>query len=140
MTPALTFFVGLGMLILFGWYFATDQGPRKRLLATTLMVLLVVFSIAAIWPPQKKIALGLDIQGGTSFLIRLVPGDKQITKGMLEQAVEVIRNGLTILESVNRLSVLSAVIGFLFRFRGWTLQRFRKRATSCRAWRNSSSV
>src|SRR5437764_1258007 len=91
MTPALTFFVGLGMLILFGWYFATDQGPRKRLLATTLMVLLVVFSIAAIWPPEKKIALGLDIQGGTSFLIRLVPGDKPITKGMLEQAVEVIR-------------------------------------------------
>ncbi len=91
MTPALTFFVGLGMLILFGWYFATDQGPRKRLLATTLVVLLVIFSIAAIWPPQKKIALGLDIQGGTSFLIRLVPSDKPITKGMLEQAVEVIR-------------------------------------------------
>src|SRR6059036_2916049 len=91
MTPALTFFIGLAMLVLFGWYFATDQGPRKRLLAMTLMVLLVVFSIAAIWPPQKKIALGLDIQGGTSFLIRLVPGDKPITKGMLEQAVEVIR-------------------------------------------------
>src|SRR6266436_1056864 len=91
MTPALTFFVGLAMLVLFGWYFATDQGPRKRLLATTLMVLLVVLSIAAIWPPQKKIALGLDIQGGTSFLIRLVPGDKPITKGMLDQAVEVIR-------------------------------------------------
>jgi SecD/SecF fusion protein len=91
MTPALTFFVGLGMLILFGWYFATDQGPRKRLLAITLMALLVIFSIAAIWPPQKKIALGLDIQGGTSFLIRLVPGDKPITKGMLDQAVEVIR-------------------------------------------------
>jgi len=91
MTPALTFFVGLAMLVLFGWYFATDQGPRKRLLAGTLMLLLVTLSIAAIWPPQKKIALGLDIQGGTSFLIRLVPGDKPITKGMLDQAVEVIR-------------------------------------------------
>src|SRR5881227_21665 len=91
MTPALTFFVGLGMLILFGWYFATDQGPRKRLLATTLMLLLVIFSIATIWPPQKKISLGLDIQGGTSFLIRLKAGDKPITKGMLDQAVEVIR-------------------------------------------------
>src|SRR5213593_4439912 len=91
MTPALTFFIGLAMLVLFGWYFATDQGPRKRLLAMTLMLLLVVFSIATIWPPQKKIALGLDIQGGTSFLIRLVPGDKPITKGMLDQAVEVIR-------------------------------------------------
>lgn len=91
MTPALTFLIGLSMLILFGWYFATDQGPRKRLLAMTLMLLLVIFSIATIWPPQKKIALGLDIQGGTSFLIRLVPGDKPITKGMLDQAVEVIR-------------------------------------------------
>jgi SecD/SecF fusion protein len=90
MTPALTFFIGLVMLILFGWYFATDQGPRKRLLAATLMLLLVTFSIITIWPPQKKIALGLDIQGGTSFLIRL-KGDKDVTKGMLDQAVEVIR-------------------------------------------------
>ena len=91
MTPALTFFVGLITLVLFGWYFATDQGPRKRLLAAALMLLLVTFSIVTIWPPQKKIALGLDIQGGTSFLIRLKPGDKPITKAMLDQAVEVIR-------------------------------------------------
>src|SRR6266498_1486181 len=91
MTPALTFLVGLAMLVLFGWYFATDQGLRKRLLAMTLMLVLVVSSIVTIWPPQKKIALGLDIQGGTSFLIRLKGGDKEVTKGMLDQAVEVIR-------------------------------------------------
>ena len=91
MTPALTFFIGLVMLILFGWYFATDQGLRKHLLAATLMLLLVTFSIITIWPPQKKIALGLDIQGGTSFLIRLKGGDKEVNKGMLDQAVEVIR-------------------------------------------------
>src|SRR5947209_4723978 len=91
MTPALTFFIGLVMLVLFGWYFATDQGLRKRLLALTLTVLLIVFSIVTIWPPEKKIALGLDIQGGTSFLIRLMKGDKDVTKGMLDQAVEVIR-------------------------------------------------
>jgi SecD/SecF fusion protein len=93
MTPALTFFIGLVLLVLFGWYFATDHGPRKRLLATLLMVLLVAFSIVTIWPPSKKIQLGLDIQGGTSFLIRLVPaqGDRALTKTNLEQAVEVIR-------------------------------------------------
>src|SRR5213079_3355292 len=34
---------------------------------------------------------GLDIQGGTSFLIRLMGGDKEVNKGMLDQAVEVIR-------------------------------------------------
>jgi SecD/SecF fusion protein len=91
MTPGLTFFIGLAALVLFGWYFATDQGLRKRLLATALVLLLVVSSIVTIWPPQKKIALGLDIQGGTSFLIRLKGGDKEVTKGMLDQAVEVIR-------------------------------------------------
>jgi SecD/SecF fusion protein len=90
-SPGVTFFVGLGLLILFGWYFATELGPRKRFLATLLMVLLVAFSIATIWPPKEKIALGLDIQGGTSFLIRLVKTDKEITKAMLDQAVEVIR-------------------------------------------------
>ena len=93
MSPALTFLIGLVLLVLFGWYFATDHGPRKRLLATLLMVLLVVFSIVTIWPPSKKIQLGLDIQGGTSFLIRLVPaqGERALTKTNLDQAVEVIR-------------------------------------------------
>ncbi|HXP35065.1 MAG TPA: protein translocase subunit SecD, partial [Chthoniobacterales bacterium] len=91
MSPALTFFAGLGLLVLFGWYFATDVGLRKRLLATTLVMLLVAFSIATIWPPKDKIQLGLDIQGGTSFLIRLMGGDKEVNKGMLDQAVEVIR-------------------------------------------------
>jgi SecD/SecF fusion protein len=93
MTPGLTFFCGLVLLVLFGWYFATDHGPRKRLLAILLMALLVAFSCAIIWPPSKKIQLGLDIQGGTSFLIRLVPGEgtRELTKNNLEQAVEVIR-------------------------------------------------
>jgi SecD/SecF fusion protein len=91
MNPALTFFIGLVLLILFGWYFATNFGLRKRILASLLMLMLVVFSIVTIWPPREKIALGLDIQGGTSFLIRLKEGDKPITKAMLDQAVEVIR-------------------------------------------------
>jgi len=96
MTPVLTFFAGLGLLVLFGWYFATDVGLRKRLLATTLVMLLVAFSIATIWPPKAKIQLGLDIQGGTSFLIRLMGGDKEVNKGMLDQAVEVIRKRIDV--------------------------------------------
>jgi SecD/SecF fusion protein len=93
MTPGLTFLVGLLLLILFGWYFATDYGLRKRLLATLLAAMLVAFSIATIWPPEKQIALGLDIKGGTSFLIKLqqLDKDKPITAGLLDQAVEVVR-------------------------------------------------
>ena len=60
--------------------------------ATTLVTLLVVFSIWSISAaPQKKVRLGLDIKGGTSFLIRLKSEDKTLSKGMLDQAVEVIR-------------------------------------------------
>lgn len=91
MSPALTFFAGLGLLILFGWYLATEIGPRKRWLALTMTLLALAIAVTEIYPPQKKIALGLDIQGGTSFLIRLVKTDKPITKAMQEQAVEVIR-------------------------------------------------
>ncbi|HEY1582010.1 MAG TPA: protein translocase subunit SecD [Chthoniobacterales bacterium] len=91
MSSIVEFFLGLGLLVLFGWYFATDRGLRKRLLALALVTLLVVFSIWSIWPMQKKVRLGLDIKGGTSFLIRLKSEEKNLTKGMLDQAVEVIR-------------------------------------------------
>ncbi len=93
MSPALTFFCGLLLLVLFGWYFATDSGLRKHLIALLLAAMLVAFSIATIWPPEKRIALGLDIKGGTSFLIKLqqLDKDKPVTPGLLDQAVEVIR-------------------------------------------------
>src|SRR5205823_2263769 len=75
-----------------GWYFATDYGTRKRILALALVLIAVGLSIVMIWPPDKKIQLGLDIKGGTSFLIRLQEtGDKQVTPATLDQAVEVIR-------------------------------------------------
>ena len=91
MNAPLTFSVMLILLVLLGWYFATDHGLRKRWIAALLTVVLVGLMLNAINPPKDKIALGLDIQGGTSFLIRLVGAEKEVTKAMLEQAVEVIR-------------------------------------------------
>ena len=98
MNATLTFFFGLFILLLFAWYFLTDLERTKRWLGTTLALLLCVFSIDAFLPFDQKIHLGLDLQGGTSFLVRLVPpipeeGGKPraITPEMQEQAVEVIR-------------------------------------------------
>jgi SecD/SecF fusion protein len=109
MTPAATFFAGIGLLILFGWYFATDSEKIRRLLGTVLTIAITAFCLASTYPPfdQKKpdgsvihpgkIHLGLDLQGGTSFLIRLDPalgaeGTKRpITKSMVDQAIEAIR-------------------------------------------------
>ena len=92
MPPYLTFFIGLVMLVLFGWYFAVDLGPRKRILGSLLTVLLTAFCVWSMLPMDKKIRLGLDLKGGTSFLIKLSSEDgSAIAKETLDQAVEVIR-------------------------------------------------
>ena len=92
MTPLLTFFFGLLLLGLFGWYFATESDAKKRWLGAVLTVLLLLFCVDSATPPAKKIRLGLDLRGGTSFLLQLVPQNGQpITTDMLQQAVEVIR-------------------------------------------------
>ncbi len=104
------FLFGLLMLVLFGWYFFTDSDRVKRNLGTLLTILLTSFCLWETYPPfdrkdadgkligePGKIHLGLDLQGGTSFLIRLDPpaeegGKKrEITKDMVEQAMEAIR-------------------------------------------------
>ena len=109
MSPSWTFACGLLLLILFGFYFFTDSDRVKRILGSALTVILVSLCLAAAYPPFDvkdangkvvqvgKIPLGLDLQGGTSFLIRLVaePDEKgeikEITSTMVDQAVEVIR-------------------------------------------------
>jgi SecD/SecF fusion protein len=92
MNPAITFTFGLILLIFFGWYFATDPGRQKRILGTVLTVLLVAFCLQSVIPPSLKLHLGLDLQGGTSFLIRLdKPTAGILDKDTVNQAVEVIR-------------------------------------------------
>jgi SecD/SecF fusion protein len=97
MKPAWTFTFGILLLILFGWYFATDIARRKRILGAVLTIFVVALCLEALHPLEKAIRLGLDLQGGTSFLMRLVPEkdetgqQREIAPNMLDQAVEVIR-------------------------------------------------
>jgi len=109
MAPIWTFFYGLTLLIILGWYFTTDSAPRRRILGTVLTILTIAFCLVDIIPPfdvkdasgkvitPGKIHLGLDLQGGMSFLIRLDPPvddkgvKKAITPDMVDQAVEAIR-------------------------------------------------
>jgi SecD/SecF fusion protein len=99
------FFYGLGLLALFGWYLFTDHERLKRILGSVLTVLLCALCVWSVNPPQEKIQLGIDLKGGTSFLVRLVTVDveveqadgtkrmekREITPSMVDQAVEVIR-------------------------------------------------
>lgn len=93
MNPIFTFFFGLLILGMFGWYFFTEIERRKRIVGTALTILLVAFCIESVYPPKDKVQLGLDLEGGSSFLIRLVKENPEdiITPTMQTQAVEVIR-------------------------------------------------
>ena len=97
MSPGLTFVLGLVLLMLFGWYFLTDLERSKRMVGSVLTVLLTFLCLQAIYPPEKKLALGLDLRGGTSFLIQLVSQkqedgtQREITPELVDQAVETIR-------------------------------------------------
>ena len=92
MSPTFTFAFGLLLLGLFIWYFFTDLSLRKRMIGTVLTILLVAFCLEAVMPPEKKIRLGLDLQGGTSFLLRLVDETGEgVSPTTLDQAIEVIR-------------------------------------------------
>ena len=94
MRPEYVFLLGLAVLGLFGWYFTTDPGPRKRVLGLVLITLLVVGALFSIYPPREKILLGLDLRGGTEFLIRLVKDNPEarISPQARDTAVEVIRS------------------------------------------------
>ena len=105
----LIFSAGMLLLVLFGWYFATESERVRRILGTVITVCVLALALHSAYPPfdvkdaagnvttPGKIQLGLDLKGGTSFLIRLIaePDEKgetkEITKTMVEQAVEVIR-------------------------------------------------
>ena len=105
----LIFLAGMLLLALFGWYFSTDSERVKRVLGTIITVCVIALALQAAYPPFEvknaagetvqpgKIPLGLDLKGGTSFLISLVAETdesgkkKEITKTMVDQAVEVIR-------------------------------------------------
>ena len=93
MTAELKFISGLLALILFLWYLASgDVQRRRRLIGTLLTLVVVAIALGSALPLDKKISLGLDLQGGTSFLLRLVkPGGDPIDPGARDQAVEVIR-------------------------------------------------
>lgn len=97
MTPSLVFVTGLLLSGLFGWYFLTDNERTRRLLGSVLSVSIVLLAVVSVYPPEEKLPLGLDLKGGTSFLVRLkAEADESgtvrpITPAMLDQAREVIR-------------------------------------------------
>ena len=98
--PLTLFAIGLTLLILFFWYFATDIERRKRNVGTVLLIGVTAFCIMATIPFKDRLKGGIDIVGGSSFTLRLQPrvndaGDAQpITKDQVDKAIAIIEKRL----------------------------------------------
>lgn len=98
--PLILFAIGLTLLILFFWYFATDIERRKRNVGTVLLLGVTAFCVMATVPFKERLKGGIDIVGGSSFLLRLQPrvtddGVAQpITNDQVEKAITIIEKRL----------------------------------------------
>lgn len=94
------FFIGLSLLVLFFWYFATEIERRKRNVGSILLVGLTALCLIAIVPPKEKLKGGIDIVGGASFSLQIQPKEgakgraMPITKEQIDQAKIVIEKRL----------------------------------------------
>lgn len=94
------FFIGLSLLVLFFWYFATEIERRKRNVGSILLVGLTALCLVAIVPPKEKLKGGIDIVGGASFSLQIQPKEgakgkaMPITKEQIDQAKIVIEKRL----------------------------------------------
>ncbi len=94
--PLTLFVVGLFLVALFFWYFATEDDTRKRNVGSVLILGVVALSILSITPPKERLKGGIDIVGGSSFTLQVQPRVaedgtvREVTPNDVDQAIRVI--------------------------------------------------
>jgi len=66
--------IGLGILLLLFWYFATEKLKRKRNIGSIIIAIVAVSCLYAI-TPLSKLKGGIDIVGGTSITMEVIPNE-----------------------------------------------------------------
>ena len=82
------FAASLAFLIFLVWYLVADDLVTRRRVGLASILAIALASALSLFPLSKNIKLGLDLQGGTAFLIQL---DGQPSAAAREKAIEVIR-------------------------------------------------
>lgn len=96
------FLSGLGLLVLFFWYFATEFESRKRNIGSVLIVALCVFCGLALYPPKESLKGGIDLVGGSSFTLLVKPKIDESTGQPLPLSTEDVKQARKTIE--NRLN------------------------------------
>ena len=122
--PLTVFVIGMILMILFFWYFATDVERRKRNVGTVLTIGVCALCILAASPPKERLKGGIDIIGGSSFSLRIQEredgngGKMPITKEQVEQAILVIEKRLNAMGTKEPLIARQGADGILVQMPG----------------------
>ncbi len=123
-TPLTLFLIGLTLMILFFWYFATEIDRRKRNVGTVLLFGVVALCIAAVTPPSERLKGGIDILGGSSFSMHIQPrmdnegNSMPITTSQVDKAIEVIEKRLNGMGTAEPLIARQGTAGILLQMPG----------------------
>jgi SecD/SecF fusion protein len=108
--PLGLFCYGLLLLVLFGWYFATEHERRKRDVGSVLLVLVTLLCLIALLPLERKLKGAIDIVGGSSFTMKVQPREDE-EGNKVEVTEEDTDNAITIIEKrLNESGVAEPVI------------------------------
>jgi len=73
--PTTVVLAGIAIVGLLFWYVATEVDRRKRNVGTVVVGLVVALCVIAILPIEKKLKGGIDLIGGSSFTVKVNPGE-----------------------------------------------------------------
>ncbi len=122
--PLTLFVVGLVLMLLFFWYFATEIERRKRNIGTILTIGVVSLCVLATLPPKERLKGGIDILGGSSFSLHIQPrtdangGEMPVTPSQVDQAIMVIEKRLNGMGTAEPIIARQGTAGILLQMPG----------------------
>lgn len=90
--PLIVVSAGIAIVALIFWYVATEIDRRKRNVGTIAIGIVVALCLVAVLPVEKKLKGGIDLVGGSSFIVEIQPGQDEegnplpVNEGAIEQA------------------------------------------------------
>ncbi len=98
MNPYATFLVGAAILLMLLLYVGTAVHKTKRLVGTLLVALTAVSALYTV--DALGVKLGIDLKGGSEFIVKLEPGknedgsDRSVTPSDVQQAIAILEKRL----------------------------------------------
>ena len=99
--PLLVVFAGILIVALIFWYVASEVDRRRRNIGSVAIGVVIALCVAAVFPPSEKLKGGIDLIGGSSFIVQIKPGldddnnPLPVNPGAIEQAKSTLSKRLS---------------------------------------------